>query len=63
MEKLTEEDERNLAVVFTYARQHVAHNEKELISIINFKDALWKKIFPQETFTEKTKKLLTTKKK
>jgi hypothetical protein len=62
MEKLTKEEENNLSAIFTYARQHMAHNEAELIGIINFKDALWKKLFPKETFAEKTTKALNKKK-
>ena len=40
----TQEDLKNLEVVFGMARQSVVQNEKELINLINFKQIIFKKI-------------------
>jgi len=62
MIKLTKEDENNLTAVFNYARQAVVNNKQELIGVLNFEEQLMNKLFPKETFTEKTTKALQKKK-
>ena len=41
---MKKEDLANLEVVFTFARQAVVANEKELINLINFKGQLFEKL-------------------
>jgi hypothetical protein len=43
---LTEEDMRNLEVIFLYARRACVENEAELVSIIQFKRTLVEKFNP-----------------
>ena len=42
--KLTDEELKNLEVVFTLARQASVNNEEQLIAVINFKKTLFDKL-------------------
>lgn len=44
---LTEEEFKNLDIVFAMARQSCVNNEEQLIGVINFKKLLYDKLKPK----------------